>query len=119
MLLAVNAWGQSATSVAGILKEQVGKAIFLDTDLSEPKGQACATCHVPRYGFKGNGDLNAAVIGGAVPGRFGTRNPPSAAYAVLSPAPGYRNIEGEQTYMGGQFWDGRAASLEEQAKHPF
>jgi cytochrome c peroxidase len=111
----VSAQGPALT----ILKEQLGEAIFEDTNLSEPKGQSCATCHLPRFGFKGNGDPNAAVIGGAVPGRFGNRKPPSAAYAFGSPAPGYQVIDGERLYIGGQFWDGRAGSLEEQAKAPF
>jgi cytochrome c peroxidase len=101
------------------LKEQVGESVFFDTTLSEPHGQACGSCHIAKFGFKGNGDPNAAVIGGAFPGRFGTRKPPAAAYAFGSPAPGYQSIDGEQTYVGGQFWDGRAASLEEQAKAPF
>ncbi|MEO8372249.1 MAG: cytochrome c peroxidase [Candidatus Solibacter sp.] len=101
------------------LKQQLGEAIFSDTNLSQPKGQACASCHLPKFGFKGNGDPNAAVIGGVVPGRFGNRKPPSAAYAFGSPVPGYQLIDGEQTYVGGQFWDGRAASLEDQAKAPF
>lgn len=102
-----------------LLKKEVGEAAFKDTNLSEPRGQACASCHVPKFGFKGNGDPNAAVIGGAVAGRGGNRKPPSAAYAFGSPAPGYQNIDGEQTYVGGQFWDGRAASLRDQARAPF
>jgi len=61
-----------------------------------------------------------AVFPGAVPTRAGTRNPPSAAYAFPSPAPNYYP-DGEEglLYMGGQFWDGRAADLVEQAKGPF
>jgi cytochrome c peroxidase len=117
--IAVSAQVPAASTAVIKLKEQIGEAIFLDTTLSEPRGQACASCHVPKFGFKGNGDPDAAVIGGAFPGRFGTRKPPSAAYAFGSPAPGYQAIDGEQTYVGGQFWDGRAASLEEQAKPPF
>lgn len=35
----------------------------------------------------------------------------------FSPALHYDAIEG--TYIGGQFWDGRANSLEDQAKGPF
>lgn len=101
------------------LEIQVGQAIFEDQNLSEPRGQACATCHQAKYGYKGNGDPSAAVIGGAVAGRFGTRKPPSAAYAFGSPSPGYQLLDGEQTYVGGQFWDGRATSLADQAKAPF
>lgn len=117
-VLCTGAWGQTSTG-SRALKELVGKLIFLDTNLSEPKGQACSSCHVPEFGFKGNGDHDAAVIGGAVAGRFGNRKPPSAAYAFGSPAPGYRIEEGEEVYVGGQFWDGRAGTLVDQAKGPF
>ncbi|MGJ5816044.1 cytochrome-c peroxidase [Paludibaculum fermentans] len=111
-------WSQSMNGTKA-LKELLGKAIFLDTNLSEPAGQACASCHDPKHGFKGNGDPQVAVVGGAVAGRSGNRNPPSAAYAFASPEPGYRLIDDEQVYVGGQFWDGRAASLADQAKGPF
>lgn len=111
-------WGQQNGGMR-VLKEFVGKAIFLDTNLSEPAGQACASCHDPKHGFKGNGDPLVAVVGGAVAGRAGNRNPPSAAYAFGSPEPGYQVIDDEQVYVGGQFWDGRAASLADQAKAPF
>lgn len=116
--LCTGAWGQT-TAGSRALKELVGKLIFLDTNLSEPKGQACSSCHVPEFGFKGNGDPEAAVIGGAVAGRFGNRKPPSAAYAVHSPTPGYRIVDDEELYLGGQFWDGRAGTLADQAKAPF
>ena len=100
-------------------KVQLGKLLFFDTNLSEPKGQSCATCHQPQVGFNGNGDKKAAVISGAIPTRFGSRNPPSAAYAFGSPKPQYYSVDGEILFMGGQFWDGRAADLVEQAKAPF
>jgi len=70
-------------------------------------------------GYNGNGDKNAAVIAGAIPTRFGARNPPAAAYAFGSPKPQYYSVDGEVLFMGGQFWDGRAANLAEQAKAPF
>ncbi len=100
-------------------KEKFGRQLFFDTSLSEPKGQACQSCHQAQAGFNGNGNKNVPVIGGAIPTRFGSRNAPSAAYAFGSPAPGYYNVDGEILFMGGQFWDGRAANLIEQAKAPF
>ena len=40
---------------------------------------------------------------GAVPGRFGNRKPPSAAYAGDSPV-----LSHSAPFVGGMFWDGRA-----------
>lgn len=112
-------WGQGPPNAAQSIKEQLGKALFFDETLSEPRGQACATCHRQQFGFNGNGDPNASEAAGVIPTRFGPRNPPSAAYSFLSPAPEYRMIDGERLFTGGQFLDGRAASLTDQAKLPF
>jgi cytochrome c peroxidase len=98
-------------------KAILGKQIFFDTALSSPPGQSCATCHDPKAGFNGNGDAKIAVYEGAVKGRFGNRNPPASAYASFSPKFHLDKKTGE--YVGGQFWDGRAATLEAQAKGPF
>ena len=91
-------------------KEELGKLILFDTNLSEPAGQACATCHGPAAGWSGpDSDVNAAtaVYPGALEPRFGNRKPPTAAYAGMSPKL-YRDEEG--TFVGGMFWDGRAES---------
>lgn len=107
----------SAWAAALTPQEQLGKTIYFDNRLSEPAGQACAACHSQGAGFNGIGDANLAVYEGAVPGRFGNRNPPSAAYASFSPVFHYDDESG--LYVGGQFWDGRAATLADQAKGPF
>jgi len=100
--------------------ERLGKKIFFDTDLSEPAGQACASCHVPENGFTGPSSVDdnpGAVEPGAVDGRFGNRKPPSAAYAAFSPI--FHFDAAEKLYVGGLFWDGRAATLVDQAGQPF
>ena len=97
-------------------KEELGKLIFFDEDLSVPKGQSCASCHDPEFGFA-DPDQSRAVSQGAIPVRFGNRNSPTAAYAAYSPDFDYNESEG--MYIGGQFWDGRADNLTEQAKGPF
>ena len=97
-------------------KEQLGKALFLDTNLSTPPGQACAQCHSAEVGF-GQPDGDLPVSRGVYPDRFGNRNDLTAAYAAFSPRFHYDIDEGH--YVGGLFWDGRAATLEEQAKGPF
>jgi len=54
---------------------------------------------------------------GAIPERCGNRNAPTAMYASFVP-PFHYDKEREQ-YIGGLFWDGRAVTLEDQAKGPF
>ncbi len=105
-------------------KEELGKKLFFDTTLSNPTGQSCASCHGVAVGFTGpTSEVNAttAVYEGAVPGRFGNRKPPSAAYASFSPDFHWdvEDEEEEGLYVGGQFWDGRATDVVEQAKGPF
>ncbi len=96
------------------LQESLGKLLFFDENLSEPDGQSCASCHHPDAGFA-EPDTHLPVSEGVIPGRFGGRNSPSAAYAVFFPEFSYVN----GVAIGGQFWDGRAANLVEQAKGPF
>ena len=100
-------------AVALTNQEQVGKLLFHDTNLSEPAGQACASCHAASAGFA-DPDQNIPVSEGVIVGRFGGRNTPTAAYAAFSPT--FTTTGG---IKGGQFWDGRAATLSEQAKGPF
>ena len=87
--------------------EYLGQQLFFDNSLSEPAGLACAGCHGPDVGYTGPDEaINAAgaVYEGAVPGRFGNRKPPTAAYAGGSPV--FADVAG--TFTGGMFWDGRA-----------
>ncbi len=114
----------AGTTTALTNQEQLGKYLFFDQNLSEPKGQACEVCHSPGAGFTGdNGSINkhGAVYEGAVPGRFGNRKPPAAAYAGASPVLHLSN----GIWTGGMFWDGRATGLRlgdplaEQAEGPF
>ncbi len=97
-------------------KEKLGKMIYFDDNLSVPQGQSCASCHALNSGFA-EPDTDRAVSQGAIPVRFGNRNSPTAAYAAFSPD-FYYDV-GEGMYIGGQFWDGRADNLSEQAKGPF
>jgi cytochrome c peroxidase len=97
-------------------KQALGKKLFFDKNLSTPIGQACADCHSPETGF-GNPNAGYPVSQGVHKERFGNRNDLPAAYAAFSPKFHYDANEG--LYVGGQFWDGRAADLAEQAKGPF
>ena len=107
-------------------KEQLGKILFFDTNLSSPEGQSCAVCHGPEVGFTGpDEEVNKgeAVYEGAVKGRFGNRKPPAASYAGDSPVLHFDKEE--KVWVGGMFWDGRATGktlsdpLAEQAQGPF
>lgn len=106
--------------------EQLGKSIFFDKNLSEPKGQSCAACHHPDSGWTGeSSDVNAgeSVYRGALQERAGNRKPPSSAYATQTPVFHYDRKEG--IFVGGSFWDGRATGwllgnpAAEQAQGPF
>ncbi len=97
------------SSMALTSMEELGKKLFFDSNLSTPKFQACAICHLPQVGWAGPDmfiNAHGAVYEGAVKGRFGNRKPPSAAYATLSPIFHYN--EGDKEFVGGNFWDGRA-----------
>ncbi len=97
-------------------EEILGGLLYFDKKLSNPAGQSCASCHLPTAGFA-DPDRALPVSEGVISGKFGTRNSPSAAYAALSP-PLYFDEE-EGLWIGGQFWDGREPTLEDQAMQPF
>lgn len=82
-------------------KVELGKKLYFDARLSSDATVSCATCHDPRHAFAdGRGQKTSAGVGG----QMGGRNSPT----VLNAA-----------FLSEQFWDGRAASLEEQAPGPF
>lgn len=95
-------------------KESLGRQIFFDTNLSQPKGQACASCHAPSAAF--TDPSHAATSRGANLLLAGARNAPTAMYAAFIP-PFSRDSLGNA--VGGQFLDGRVNSLEQQAQKPF
>ncbi|MFC2118612.1 cytochrome-c peroxidase [Bacteroidota bacterium] len=108
---------QSKNEIELSKKEQLGKLLFFDENLSNPAGQSCASCHDPKFGFA-DPDFNIPVSQGVIPqSRFGNRNTPTAAYASFSPDLHWD--EEEEVYVGGQFWDGREKDIVEQAKGPF
>jgi cytochrome c peroxidase len=80
------------------LKILLGKQLYFDTRLSKDNTISCATCHDPAMGWSDAGPTSVGIKGQ----KGGRRAPPvsNAAYAPL------------------QFWDGRAPTLEEQAKGP-
>jgi len=105
------AFGQNLTPL-----EELGQFMYFDENLSTPPGQSCASCHHPDAGFA-DPDQNLPVSQGIIAILFGNRNSPSSAYAAFSPD-FHWNLT-DSMYIGGQFWDGRALDLVEQAKGPF
>ena len=110
------------------IKEQLGKSIFIDENLSININQSCATCHGPIAGWTGPDSAineHGTVYEGSIPGRFGDRKPPSSAYATQSPILHYVMSGGEALFIGGNFWDGRATGEKlgnpaaDQAQGPF
>ncbi len=79
-------------------KAALGWQLFYDTRLSSDETISCASCHLPDAGFA---DPRPGSIG--VGGQVGGRNAPTIINAMFNEA---------------LFWDGRAASLEEQAVGP-
>jgi cytochrome c peroxidase len=97
-------------------KAELGRRLFFDTNLSTPPGQSCASCHDPAA-FFADPDQQQPTSDGASPELKGSRNAPIAMYAAFIPRFHFDRDEG--LFVGGQFLDGRAASLKEQAKGPF
>lgn len=108
----------STSSANDTDKANLGRVLFFDPRLSLRQTQSCATCHDPTHAFA---DKRPTVAKGAASlgddgHSFGNRNAPTAAYARFSP-PFHYDKELRQ-YVGGQFLDGRAATLAEQAGGP-
>ena len=119
--------------------EELGEAIFHDTNLSINKNQGCVSCHDPKKGWSAGiseFNIDGTVHEGSIKRAFGNRKPPSSAYATLSPRFyadfGKRligevnpNLADSPRFIGGNFWDGRATgwklgnSAADQSQGPF
>ncbi len=95
--------------------ETLGGAIYNDLNLSINQNQSCKTCHQQSAGFA---DPENRVMphqlptsDGSIPALFGGRNAPTAAYAGFSPK--FHYDKGEELFIGGLFWDGRATGRDD------
>jgi cytochrome c peroxidase len=79
-------------------KIELGKLLFFDTRLSRDRSTSCATCHDPEKAYSDGRTRGIGIENQQLP-----RRTPS----ILNAA-----------YNAYQFWDGRAETLEEQAKGP-
>jgi len=76
----------------------LGRRLYYDPQLSVDSTVSCASCHAPEFAFSDNHQFSIGVGG-----KLGSRKAPTVLNSAYSPL---------------QFWDGRAPSLEEQAKGP-
>jgi len=79
-------------------KVALGQRLFFDARLSADGTIACSTCHDPARAF-----TDGKAVSTGIGGRAGQRNAPTVLNAL---------------YNVTQFWDGRAATLEQQAALP-
>jgi len=79
-------------------KANLGRYLYFDRRLSADGTVSCASCHDPQHGF-----TDAAPSSTGIRGQKGNRSAPTIF---------------NRGYSLAQFWDGRAATLEEQAKGP-
>ncbi len=93
----------------------LGEQIFHDPSLSAGRNQSCASCHVPAFGHAQDNGL-AAQLGGASLSLQGSRVSPSLRYLGFAPP---FSLDSGGVPQGGLFWDGRAATLADQAGRPF
>ena len=81
-------------------KIRLGRWLFFDTRLSSDGTVSCATCHRPTHAFS-----EPTAVSTGVGGRKGTRKAPALVNTAFPIFPAW-------------FWDGRAGSLQEQARGP-
>jgi len=96
---------QAASQIAGVkenpmtrAKIELGRQLYFDPRLSVDSTVSCATCHSHTTGYAAN-----TQFGVGIKGLTGGRNSPVSYNRILSSV---------------QFWDGRAATLEDQAIGP-
>jgi len=79
-------------------KVELGRYLYFDRRLSSDETVSCASCHEPQKAF-----TDGAAVSTGIKAQKGNRNAPTII---------------NRAYSLAQFWDGRATTLEEQAKGP-
>lgn len=93
----VTIWGFRSTD-APQTRAELGKKLFFDPILSSDRSVSCASCHKPEFAF-----ADTVAFSGGVNGKLTRRNTPTAM-----------NTASRSSF----FWDGRSATLAEQALQP-
>src|SRR5215471_3401196 len=79
-------------------KVELGRYLYFDRRLSADDTVSCASCHAPEFGF-----TDGAPVSTGIKAQKGGRSAPTVI---------------NRAYSLAQFWDGRAGTLEDQAKGP-
>jgi cytochrome c peroxidase len=79
-------------------KVELGRTLYFDRRLSADESVSCASCHEPRRAF-----TDGAAVSTGIKSQKGGRSAPTVI---------------NRAYSLAQFWDGRATTLEDQAKGP-
>ena len=79
-------------------KAELGRMLYFDNRISADASVSCATCHDPKFGF-----ADGQPVSTGIRGQKGGRSAPTVI---------------NRAYSLAQFWDGRAATLEDQAVGP-
>jgi len=79
-------------------KVDLGRYLYFDRRLSVDDTVSCASCHAPEHAF-----TDGSPVSTGIKGQRGGRSAPTVI---------------NRAYSLAQFWDGRAATLEDQAKGP-
>jgi len=79
-------------------KAELGRMLYYDVRLSADNSVSCGSCHAPAHAF-----TDGAAVSTGIKGQKGGRSAPTVI---------------NRAYSLAQFWDGRAATLEEQAVGP-
>jgi len=87
-----------ATNPYTVAKADLGRLLYFDKRLSADESLSCASCHDPKFAF-----TDGAATSTGIKSQKGNRSAPTII---------------NRAYTLAQFWDGRAASLEEQAIGP-
>jgi cytochrome c peroxidase len=105
---------------------RLGRSLFFDARLSSSGRLSCASCHSPQHAY-GPPTGTPVMDGGPHLMRQGSRAVPSLMYLERQPAFGIGHDTDEGTAQsagthlvpqGGLFWDGRADTLQQQARSP-
>ncbi|WP_160062628.1 cytochrome-c peroxidase [Psychromonas sp. L1A2] len=117
-LLVLVTCSNAANAANQLTEAELGQILFLDTAFSTNRTMSCATCHEPAKGFTDHREnaSKSIVSLGDDNASLGSRNTPMAAYSNTSPSFHFDEVLKE--YVGGQFWDGRANTLADQAMGP-
>ncbi len=98
IILCIQSCAEPKNELKYTSKEDLGEALFFDPILSKDSSISCASCHKPEFAFADN-----KIFSEGVNNQKTDRNTPSCM-----------NLVNRTSY----FWDGRAATLEDQALGP-